>query len=154
MKGNWWWMFITKCSAPTPDLSSCTRYLYSMMKALRVIEINQLAPAWLHLQNIFTVNFIPYGKAQASEQDLSQKFPANIIEHLNSLLKTYGEGSSLSFSCQHGRVECEVCNCALGVTTCNRFVEFLENFQTASGPPTPPYFRKKMLSFCPGSRCP
>ena len=113
MKGNWWWMFITKCSAPTPDLSSCTRYLYSMMKALRVIEITQLAPAWLHLQNIFTVNFIPYGKAQASEQDLSQKFPANIIEHLNSLLKTYGEGSSLSFSCQHGRVECEVCNCAL-----------------------------------------
>ena len=28
--------------------------------------------------------------------------------HLISL-KTYGEGSSLSFSCQHGPVECEVC---------------------------------------------
>ena len=28
--------------------------------------------------------------------------------HLISL-KTYGEGSSLSFSCQHGPIECEVC---------------------------------------------
>jgi len=50
----------------------------------RAFLLYQLTPAWIHLENIFTVNFIPYGKAQ-----------------------TYGEGSSLSFSCQHGPVECE-----------------------------------------------
>ena len=44
------------------------------------------------------------------------------------------------------------CGWWLGVTIWTKFDEFSENFQTASDPP--PYFRKKMLRFCPGNRCP
>ena len=40
----------------------------------------------------------------------SGKYSASKVCHLTPPLKTYGEGSSLSFSCQHGPVECEVCN--------------------------------------------
>lgn len=50
----------------------------------RTFLLHQLAPAWHHLQSIFTVNFIPYGKA-----------------------RTYGERDDLTFSCQHGPRECQ-----------------------------------------------
>ena len=41
--------------------------------------------------------------------------------HLNPPLKTYGEGSSLSFSCQHGPVECEVgIQTILGTWVCSQ----------------------------------
>ena len=40
----------------------------------------------------------------------SGECPASQIFHLTPSLKTYGEGSSLFFSCQHGPVECEVCS--------------------------------------------
>ena len=45
-------------------------HLWSWWKQLAVNVISwlyiQLTPAWIHLENIFTVNFIPYGKAQVS----------------------------------------------------------------------------------------
>lgn len=50
----------------------------------RSFLLYQLAPAWEELRDIFSINYIPYGKAQ-----------------------TYGEDDRLRFSCQHGPVECQ-----------------------------------------------
>ena len=38
-------------------------------------------------------------------------------------------------------------SCCLGKTIWTKFDKFSENFQTASDPPSPPYFRKTMLRF-------
>ena len=57
------------------------------------------------------------------------------------------------FHCYHHDDNDDIC--ILGKTTPTKFNEFSENFQTASDPPPPPpYFRKKMLRFCSGNRCP
>ena len=108
-------MFITKCSAPTPEPFSCTRYFTfeyhhpSLMEAIRshcyqlIVNVHPAHPRldpsgkYLHYQ------LHPLWQS-------SGEYPASKVCHLTSPLKTYGEGSSLSFSCQHGPVECEVSN--------------------------------------------
>eukprot|EP00092_Neocalanus_flemingeri_P014375 GFUD01015506.1.p1 GENE.GFUD01015506.1~~GFUD01015506.1.p1 ORF type:complete len:243 (+),score=54.48 GFUD01015506.1:66-794(+) len=50
----------------------------------RSFVVYQLFPAWQRLRDIFTINYIPYGKAL-----------------------TYGDTDKFRFSCQHGPVECQ-----------------------------------------------
>ena len=131
MKGNWWWMFITKCFAPTPELSFCTRYLYFWISPPLLMEALGNSKSLYFFLNPAHPCLDPFAKHLHSQLhplwQSSGKFgrhllpPAIIIIHLNPPLKTYGEGSSLSFSCQHGPVECEVgIQTTLGTWVCSQ----------------------------------
>ena len=106
-------MFITKCSAPTPEPFSCTRYFTfeyhhpSLMEAIRS-HCYQLIVHPAHPRLDPSGKYLHYQLHPLWQS--SGEYPASKVCHLTSPLKTYGEGSSLSFSCQHGPVECEVCN--------------------------------------------
>merc|ERR1712013_20255 len=59
-------------------------YYEALCPDSRDFILYQLFPAWLSLKKIFTINYIPYGKAY-----------------------TYNQGDRFRFTCQHGPAECQ-----------------------------------------------